>query len=390
MRLGSVSLTKRLTKYVRAIILLGVVILATALSALFLDHMRQTVLPKPTGLYAVGRTILSWSDTANGDRMAPQPGTRRQLVAWISYPADPDLTKPLSPYMPEAWRNAFEHRVRPLVTHFVNRDITRVRTNSISDVPVSLRQRSYPVVMMRAGLAALTVQYTALAEDLASHGYVVVGVDAPYRTLVTVLSDGSVVERARRNDAELLSGVRQEQLAIELVDAWSADLSFALDRLGQLDAPDAPGLLAGRLDLSRIGVFGHSLGGATTLQFCHDNPRCTAGIDIDGAPLGKVIGEGVDKPFMLLLGDHSSEPTLETQQVEANLERVYDRLPQVHRSFIRIPGSSHFLFSDAAFTQLPLATAIAKAIGVIGVGGPRQIALTRRYIIQFFDRNLAG
>ena len=59
--------------------------------------------------------------------------------------------------------------------------------------------------------------------------------------------------------------------------------------------------------MQRVGVFGHSLGGAAALQFCHDDSRCKAGIDVDGAPLGNVISEGVTQPFMFILSDHGSE-----------------------------------------------------------------------------------
>jgi hypothetical protein len=79
---------------------------------------------------------------------------------------------------------------------------------------------------MRAGLAALTADYTTLAEELASHGDVIVGFDAPYRTMVVVLPDGRVIARARQNDADLVSGLAQEQLANQLVQAWSTDMGL--------------------------------------------------------------------------------------------------------------------------------------------------------------------
>jgi Platelet-activating factor acetylhydrolase, isoform II len=60
----------------------------------------------------------------------------------------------------------------------------------VLNAPVSPEQTSYPVVIMRAGASAFTADYTVLAEDLASHGYIVVGLDAPYRTFLVVLPDG--------------------------------------------------------------------------------------------------------------------------------------------------------------------------------------------------------
>jgi Platelet-activating factor acetylhydrolase, isoform II len=102
-------------------------------------------------------------------------------------------------------------------TQILTRDLSRARTHSIRDAEVSPQQPAYPVILMRAGLAALTADYTSLAEDLASHGYIVVGFDAPYRTFVVVLPDGTVIARAPQNNADLFSGPEQEQLATILM-----------------------------------------------------------------------------------------------------------------------------------------------------------------------------
>jgi hypothetical protein len=70
-------------------------------------------------------------------------------------------------------------------------------------------------------------------------------------------------------------------------------MGFALDQLQRLNVSDPSGRFFQRLDMQRIGVFGHSLGGATSLPFCHDDARCKAENDLDGAPLGSVITDGV-------------------------------------------------------------------------------------------------
>jgi len=244
---------------------------------------------------------------------------------------------------------------------------------------------------MRVGLAALTTDYTALAEDLASHGYVVVGFDAPYRSLIVVFPDGRVIARAPQNNADLVSGPQQEQLATNLVQAWSADMRFALDQIERLNASDPSGKFVGRLDMQRVGVFGHSLGGATTLQFCHDDARCKAGIDVDGAPLGSVIGEGVTQPFMFLLSDHRSESNAETRPVEANIRSIYDRLPGDRRLQITIRGGNHYMFSDnGAMLKSPLVMRLMRALGIVRVDGRRQVAVTAHYISAFFDVYLKG
>jgi len=248
---------------------------------------------------------------------------------------------------------------------------------------------------MRAGAAALTADYTTLAEDLASHGYVVVGFDAPYRSFVAVFPDGREIKRAPQNDIDQTDGSQTDQLAAKLARAWSADMSFALDQLERLNASDPTGRFSGRLDLQRIGVVGHSLGGATALQFCHDDPRCKAGIDVDGAPFGPVISAGVTQPFMFILSDHRGESThgqtpVAIREAAANIRSIYERLPADRRLEITIRGGNHFMFSDNAMLKSPLLMRVLRAVGIVRLDGRRQIAITSHYLSAFFDVYLQG
>ena len=380
---------RRIFKGFAVLAILGVLGFVALLGALWLEHRTGVTLPPPSGPFAVSRATYAWIDDVHADALAPLPGTKRELLVWIWYPAAPrQPSQVVEDYLPAPWRTALERQLGVLLGHFLTRDLSRVRAHSIRDAQVSPQHRSYPVVLMRAGLAALTTDYTTLAEDLSSHGYVVVGFDAPYRSFVVVLPDGRVIARAPRNNADLLGGPQQEQLANKLVQAWSADMSFALDRLGQLNASDPSGRFLGRLDMQRVGVFGHSLGGATALQFCHDDARCKAGIDVDGAPLGAVIAEGVTQPFLFLLSDHSSEPAAETRQVEANIRSIYDRLPGDRRLEIVIPGANHFGFSDGALLKSHIVLGTLRMLGILGIDGRRQLAVTAYYVHNFFDAHL--
>ncbi len=390
--MSKARLARRTAKGFAVLVMLGLSGIAVFAGLLWLDHSRETTLPKPTGPFAVGRTTYAWSDAAQTELLAPQPGMKREVLAWIWYPAAPrQSTQTVADYLPAPWRNALERHSGVLITQFLTRDLSRVRVHSLRDAEISSQQRSYPVALMRAGLAKLTTDYTTLAEDLASHGYVVVGFDAPYRTTIVVLPDGSAIGRAPQNDADLLSGPEQEHLADKLVQAWSADMSFAVDRLERLNASDPSGRFLGRLDMQRVGVFGHSLGGATALEFCHGDPRCKAGIDVDGAPLGSVIREGVTQPFMFLLSDHGGESDAETRPVMANIRSIYDRLPRDGRMQIMIRGANHYMFSDdGAMLRGPLVMHAMRTLGVVRIDGRRQIALTAHYISAFFDVYLKG
>ena len=383
---------RRAIQMVIGLALFVVVGIMLLLGVLWLDHRRETTLPTPTGPFAVGRTTYVWSDAAHTDPMAPQPGTHRELLAWIWYPAASRPPSPaLADYLPTPWRTAFSRQVSPLLTQFVTRDLARVRAHSFREAEVSPQQRSYPVVFLRGGLATLTTDYTTLAEDLASHGYVVVGFDAPYRSMVAVFPDGRVIARTPQNNVELVGDSQKMPLAAKLAQTWSADLSFALDQLAQLNASDPSGRFRGQLNLQQIGAFGHSLGGATALQFCHDDPRCQAGIDIDGLPLGSVIREGVMQPFLFLLSDHTGEPGAESSQVMADIRSLYDRLPANCRWYVVIRGAGHYQFSDhGALLQMPLVLSVLHTLGIMSLDGRRQLAITQHYVSTFFDVYLKG
>ncbi len=236
----------------------------------------------------------------------------------------------------------------------------------------------------------MTTDFTTLAEDLASHGYIVVGFDAPYRTIVVVLADNRVVVRPREANPENLGDDQGKALINRLLPMWASDTKFVVSQLEQLNAADPSGRFAGRLDMRRLGMFGHSFGGATTLQFCHEDSRCKAGIDIDGAPFGSVVQEGLQQPFMFILSDHSrelSDPA--SKQILADFQSIYGRLPN-GRWFVSIRGAHHFSFSDQALLKSPFLMGVLRAAGFGKLDARRGLAITATYVHTFFDVYLKG
>jgi predicted dienelactone hydrolase len=243
---------------------------------------------------------------------------------------------------------------------------------------------------MRAGGGALTTDFTTLAEDLASHGYIVVGFDAPYRTIVVVLPDNHVVTRPPANDPESLPADQLDRLANKLLPIWTGDTKFVVSQLERFNAADPSGKFTGRLDMQRIGMFGHSFGGAQALQFCHDDPRCKAGIDIDGAPYGSVVQDGLKQPFMFMLSDHSremSDPA--SKNIGAKIQSIYDRLPN-GRFFVTIRGANHFSFSDQMLLKSHYLVGLLHMLGISRLDGRRGLAITTDYVHTFFDVYLKG
>src|SRR4029077_16770939 len=121
-------------------------------------------------------------------------------------------------------------------------------------------------------------------------------IDAPYRAFVVAFPDGRVIRRLPENNPELCIGRASEEQARcvnRFLTAWTADIGYVLDRLGQLNTSDPSRRFTERLDLTRVGIFGHSFGGAKAAQFCSRDPRCKAGIDVDGSLHGSVIQSGI-------------------------------------------------------------------------------------------------
>jgi predicted dienelactone hydrolase len=378
-------LFKRLMKTAAVLALLGVFGILTLFVLLRLEHGREITLPTPTGHFAVGRTMFAWVNNAETDELAPSPGAKREVVAWMWYPAASSSSAAPAEYLPAPWRAALAQGSGTLMSQYLTRDLAQVRTHSTVDPDVSPELPSYPVVILRAGGGALTTDFTTLAEDFASHGYIVVGFDAPYRTFVVVLPDGRVVRRPPANDPEVLPADQANQLINKLLLLWSSDTKFVVSQLEKLNSGEPAGKFTGRLDLQRLGMFGHSFGGAQALQFCHDDLRCKAGIDIDGAPYGTVVQEGLKQPFMFLLSDHSrdlADPS--SKQILSDFRSIYDHLPN-GRLFVTIQGANHFSFSDQMLVKSQFVIGVMHALGISRLESRRGLAITADYVHTFFD-----
>src|SRR5581483_1720394 len=180
---------RRLLKGIATLIILSILGVAILLGLLWNEHRTAITLPAPTGPFSVGRLMYDWVDASRTDSLAPVANQKRELTVWMWYPATPTKSSKPVDYLPAPWRTALARYQGGLGSTFLSRDPSLVHAHSISNAEVSPAQPTYPVVIMRSGIGALNTDYTTLAEDLASHGYIVVGMYAPYSTSVVVFSD---------------------------------------------------------------------------------------------------------------------------------------------------------------------------------------------------------
>jgi dienelactone hydrolase len=370
----------RVARLAAVLIVLAVGAVGTLAAMMWHEHTSPVVLPSPTGSFALGRAQYAWIN----------PKTSEELAVWIWYPARPSSTARPAEYLPAPWRRALRERQGTFLRSFFKRDPLTVGTHTKSNAAVAPDRRAYPVVVLRQGGSALTIDFTSIAEDLASHGYIVAGFDAPARSFVVVTSDGRTIARAPENNVENANGDLSDPVVGRLLAMWTSDTRFVVDQLERVNNGSVSTPFAGRMDVARLAMVGHSFGGATALQFCHEDIRCRAAIDMDGIPFGTVVSEGLHKPAMFLLSDHSREVAdPASQKVVQEIQSIYDRLP-LPRLHATIRTANHFTFSDQSLLNSQAALALLRLTGFGGLDARRGLAMSADFVRTFFDAAVNG
>ncbi|MFF0218549.1 alpha/beta hydrolase family protein [Streptomyces vinaceus] len=334
------------------------------------------VFPEPSGRFAVGTSVLELTDPERPETATPAPEDRRTVVTQFWYPSQ----RPPAGARPAPYLGRTEHEARVVsgaladysgLPGFLLDGLPRARTHAAYDVPAADGAERFPVVLFSPGLGGVRAQNTAWAEELASHGYVVVGLDHPYDSAAVVLADGRTIRTkvsATGDDAE------DERRAAGWTAVRAADLSFVRAQLGRVDSGALAGPLTGRLDTARVVAAGHSLGGGAALQAARQDPQFAAVIDLDGFP-----HDPSPRPYR--------QPVLAlTQAIGPDTDPDY--LPQLTRVLalsgatsyrLTVPGTGHLTFTDAPLYLPPLPS----LVGSLGrTEGPR---LTAAASLAFLD-----
>jgi dienelactone hydrolase len=324
-------------------------------------------LPSPSGEYPVGTTSLYLNDTSRHDPWVPAAPSRELMIS-LWYPAGA-VGGPRAPYMTAGESQALLSGMG--IIDVPGDALSRTRTNSYLDAAPVGRSRSRPLVVLSPGFTWSRSSLTALAEDLASHGYVVVGVDHTYETFATTFPDG----RVTTCDACQL---QTDDFGAQAERSRAADVSFVLDSL----TGHHPVWKGSRLiDPHRIGMAGSSLGGASSAQTMVSDSRVKAGADLDGLLFAPLPARGLSRPF-LLMGQESihSPGGIDEPSWDQNWTRLTG-----WRRWLVVSGSVH-----ASFTDYDL---LGQQIGLdLGsqLAGQRSVVITRRYVRAFFDQHLRG
>ncbi|MBB5960118.1 putative dienelactone hydrolase [Saccharothrix tamanrassetensis] len=359
-------------------------------------------LPAPTGPHRVGVTTLHLVDR---DRLDPWPdavGRNRELMATVFYPAHDVRSYPVAPQMTPgaaekfAWLDV-NHAHPELPKSGV--DWAATRTHSHIGAPALPVRR--PVLLYSPGAADPRTVNTALAEDLASRGYVVVSFDHPGETSEVEFPGGRVRIIALPADPRTNPDVFRA-----MIDTRLADTGFVLDRLEVLARggnPDADGKalpkhLGRALDLRRIGMYGHSAGGTTAAEGMYEDRRIDAAVNLEGyldhgtaqpgqpGELLPIARNGVDRPLLLLGTDGYRDARYDSSWAAmlAHGGRT------THRE---VTDATHWVFTDfaAMAPQFQAAGLMTEAdrVKLVGAIAPtRSVPLVRGIVGSFFDRHL--
>jgi predicted dienelactone hydrolase len=325
-------------------------------------------LPEPTGPCPVGTTSLWLTDTSRPDPWALGVAARELMVS-LWYPATSSDGR-RAQYMTPA-ESELQLTSRG-ITGVPPDALSKVRTNAAVDATPAGQQRSLAMVVLSPGFTNSRSALTALAEDLASHGYVVAGIDHTYESHATAFPDGRVTTSLAREARRRGSGFQEKVAA-----GRAADVSFVLGELTGAH-PARPG--AALIDPSRVAMAGHSAGGAAVIAAMLADSRIRAGIDMDGATCAEIPDDGLSRPFLFLGKQSNYSPG--SGGAVSTWERDWEHLTGWKRWLV-VAGAVH-----ASFTDLAL---LAEYVGIdAGLSGARSLDITRAYVRAFFDQHLRG
>lgn len=382
------SIIIRIFKYIGLFIIL---ILAIALPSLF----PVFDLPQSTGQYKVGTTdihlILDRDEiiTTNSDT------DKRNLMIKVWYPSNA-IKGEQDPYVDQGGRHGFAQKYGLPNSAFNYLD--KIDTNVYRDVNIA--NEKFPVLIFSHGYNSKANSYYALLSEIVSQGYIIFAVNHTYESTGTTFPDGTEVyfdynfaqsiEKDTWHEMEPVIGALKSDLSFEerhpivkkglstyfvkgMVERWAEDIS---DVVSELEKWNENEIFKGNLDLSNVGVFGHSRGGGAAGESLLIDKRIKAGANVDGVQWGKIVDTVFQKPFLFISADWPEEHLDLNQHAYVNKSNSYFYDSTILKS-------AHCNFMDIPY-MIPV-----KALSQAGDIDPNlAIEITSKVVTAFFDKHL--
>jgi len=352
-------------------------------------------LPVPTGNHSVGAQYLHLK-TDQEETITSEDGDKRELMIKAWYPANLNNEKKEA-YLNDGDRVGFatKYGLSKSTFNYLN----HVKTNTYESPFVA--DGRFPVLIFSHGSYSKASGYYGLIQEIVSHGYIVLSINHTYESVGSLFPNGEIklydsdYDRKYNNQAmaemswKAMEGYKQAKnweeqhsaiedclrnyIAADITRRWANDFSLVID---QLDDWNTSTFLSNKMDLSKLGVFGHSQGGSAAGQALLDEEKIKAGINIDGVQWGEMIDTMMTKPFALISSDWpESHPNFNEHAFQNGSTKDFYNA--------KILNSGHSSFMDI---PLMINLSLVNEAGTINPN--KAIELTSTMVLQFFDKYL--
>ncbi len=352
-------------------------------------------LPTPSGEYQVGSEYLHLVSDED-ENLTEETTDKRELMIKVWYPAKiKDEEK--ETYLNEGDRQGFAVKYGLPKTIFNYLD--KVETHTFQNPTVA--DGKFPVLIFSHGQYSKASGYYALMEEIVSHGFIVLNINHTYESVGTLFPSKEIKfyskEYDRKNNNEEMASMVWEAMevyknatdenkriesvnhvlknyfAAEITHRWANDIDLVVN---QIPIWENATFLSNHIDLSKIGVFGHSQGAAAAGQATLNNPKISAGINIDGAQWGNMIDTFLSKPFLLLSSDWPEDHPNFNKYAFRN-----ESASDFYRG--KIKHSGHSSFMDIPFM---INSSLINEAGEIEP--ELAIEITSKVVVDFFNKYL--
>jgi len=348
--------------------------------------------PKPTGQYSVGTTSYQFKDESRKETHSENSTDKRKLMIQIWYPAKGKKQLSEIPYDSEPCIEML--KIERGIPQKQLQDLKKIYTFAHQGIPPE-NSSKYPVILFSPDFCCPRINNTANCEELASHGYIVIGIDPTYASAMVKFSDGQTI---KGKDIKIL----EQDVDNKEQQIWVEDTIFVLDQLEKLNK-DIKSPLYGMFNLDKIGIFGRSYGGSTAAQLCRLDKRCKAGVSLDGGLFGKNSTEQFDKPFMFIMAQdwpwaHMTKEDLKqinvTKEQFENIKKKWlEYIPALCNAIgqdtyqIKIKNTKHNDFSDSTLIK-EISSLKSFNLDVGTINGFRTTEIVNAYLLNFFNKYL--
>lgn len=163
---------------------------------------------------------------------------------------------------------------------------------------------TYPLLVFSHGAFGIKDGNSSTYTELASHGYVVVSIDHPYHSFYTRSEDGTVTMINSDFSQEVLNmnkGMYSNEERYNIIQKWmklrTDDMNFVIDTILKKVKNDNNPLYK-HIDTEKIGLFGHSMGGAASVGLSRERDDVSAVVNIDAPFYSELVYNKADDTFM--------------------------------------------------------------------------------------------